>query len=82
MKLAFSKINQIMVKWEPKEEYIVGVVKPWKNTIGEAKWASFILKNVFPKLIYFMEEFEINPAEQKLDHIKILFKWLEMMNDE
>jgi hypothetical protein len=35
MKLAFSKINQLMVKWDPKEDYIFNIVKPWKNIIGE-----------------------------------------------
>lgn len=51
-------------------------LRPWKGVIGESAWRDLLLKQVIPKIQYYLDNFEINPAEQKgIEEISSVVAW-------
>lgn len=55
------------------------ILSPWKKFFTEDYWEIFLSKFIIPKLNYIVSKIEINPKEQKIDSIKILFIWSELI---
>jgi tuftelin-interacting protein 11 len=83
MELLFSKIQDKLDKfalyWAPDDVSLISILYPWKKFFSESYWDGFFSKFIIPKLNYIVSKTEINPKDQKIESIKILFIWSELI---
>ena len=75
-----NKIEDCILNWNPEDVSLYVLLSPWKPIFSEEYFEDFVKKFVIPKLNYMTSKIEINPKNQKIDSIKILFIWSEIIS--
>ncbi len=83
MEILFKKIQEKIEKfafnWSPEDLNLYSISLPWKKFFSENYWDSFNHKFIIPKLNFLISRLQINPKEQKMEPIKVLFIWAELI---
>ena len=75
-----QKIENCILHWNPTDLSVFAILSPWKNIFPQNYWDKFLNKFIIPKLNFLISKIEINPKDQKIDSIKILFIWSELIS--
>ncbi|KAL4483897.1 hypothetical protein ABPG72_013903 [Tetrahymena utriculariae] len=79
-KLVLAKYSQVLSKWEIQDKSMLEKLKPWKKIISESQWNDLMLKQIIPKLQFYLDQLEINPSGQKdLDVVENIVLWCDLI---
>ncbi|XP_050364777.1 septin and tuftelin-interacting protein 1 homolog 1-like [Argentina anserina] len=70
------KLCNFLTPWHPRDGSGYNIVSPWKYVFDSCTWELIMSRYVVPKLeIVLLDEFEVNPVNQKLDQFNWVLRW-------
>ncbi|KAM7535524.1 hypothetical protein Aperf_G00000102748 [Anoplocephala perfoliata] len=78
--LVLHKLATCLTNWHPSDASASSVLMPWRNVIPMAQMTAFLNRNVVPKLALVMQNFQINPADQKMEPWNWVMRWLDIID--
>ncbi|GJM92949.1 hypothetical protein PR202_ga09458 [Eleusine coracana subsp. coracana] len=69
------KMGSALQAWQAHDASAHALLSPWKNVFDPAIWNDLVARYVVPKLKTALQEFQINPADQKLDQFRWVMTW-------
>jgi len=60
------KLATALTNWHPSDPSARLILQPWCSVFRPGHMDAFLIKNILPKLVLCLQEFNINPSQQQL----------------
>ncbi|KAF9216767.1 hypothetical protein BGZ59_008152 [Podila verticillata] len=69
------KLASGLTAWTVLDPSALRVLEPWRSVFDPTDMELLLLKSVLPKLVEGMQQFEINPRDQKVELLQAVLPW-------
>ncbi|KAI3805773.1 hypothetical protein L1987_21659 [Smallanthus sonchifolius] len=74
-----NRLESVLHVWHPSDVSAFTILSPWKPVFDPVSWEHIMVRSIIPKLLVVMNEFQVNPADQKLHQFYWLLTWAGVM---
>jgi len=73
------KLAKALQQWHARDSSARVILKPWFNVWNRGSWNAFMINTIIPKLETLMQEFIVDPSNQKTLDFETILSWQELI---